>query len=181
MAKCNSLSIDVSGLFMAIQNECYVQLNDVADKIIEGFRLFIVSDGAGRVQWRENAASEFKILSEKMAEDIMEFQVGIRDTIENESWGSFYIAQIMVALYGNHGPLYTKPGEITFHDHMESFAESHAQSEYALPDGFNWPDPHPEKMLENVMKITKQYFKDGVKSLFRNINFYNYVHVTAGG
>ena len=65
MAKCNQLSIDVAGLYKAVQDECYILLNDVAAKIIEGFQLFIVSDGAGRVKWRENAAAEFKILSER--------------------------------------------------------------------------------------------------------------------
>ena len=176
MAQCNSLSIDVAGLYTAIENECYLLQNDVADKIIEGFQLFIVSDGAGRVQWRENAAAEFKVLSEKQTDDIMEMEVGIRDTIENESWGSFYLAQVMVALYGNHGPLYTKPGEIVFVDHMENFGESNAKSVKALP-GLSWDDPHPEQMLENVMKITEKYFRSGVKALLRNINFADYVHV----
>ena len=178
MAKCNSLSIDVNGLYRAIQNECLILINDVAAKIIEGFQLFIVSDGAGRIKWRENAAAEFKVLSEKQTDEIIEMQVGIRDTLENESWGSFYLAQVMVALYGNHGPLYTKPGEVTFHNHMEDLAESQAKSVWALPDGFNWPDPHPEKMLENVMKITKTYFRDGVNAILRSINFYDYVYVT---
>ena len=181
MVKCNTLSIVVNGLWYAIQNECYILLNDVAAKVIEGFQLYIVSDGAGRTAWRENAASEFKILSERMTDEIMEFEVGIRESLASEAWNSFYAAQIMVALYGNHGPLFTKPGEITFHDHMESLDISKAVSEYALPDGFNWPDPHPEDMLKNVMKITKTYFRDGVNALLRNINFYDYVHVTAGG
>ena len=181
MAKCNSLSIDVNGLYKAIQDECYILLNDVASKVVEGFQLYIVSDGAGRIQWRENAASEFKILSDRLTNDIIEIKVGMREGLESDAWNSFYAAQIMVALYGNHGPLYTKPGEITFHDHMESMDESHAQSVWALPDGFNWPDPHPEKMLENVMKITKTYFQDGINRLLSNINFYDYVYVTAGG
>jgi len=74
----NTLSIDVNGLWMAIQNECYVLLNDVAAKIIEGFQLYIVSDGAGRIKWRENAAKEFKILSEKMSDDMMEMTLGVQ-------------------------------------------------------------------------------------------------------
>lgn len=133
MAECKHLEIDVAGLMNAIQNECYILLNDIADKIIEGFGLYIVSDGAGKVLWREHAASEFKILSEKISEDIMEFEVGIRDTLENESWGSFYAAQIMVALWGNHPPIYSKPGETVFDDDMESFIGSNAQTSYPIP------------------------------------------------
>lgn len=178
MVRCNSISIDVDSLYKAIQDECYQLLNAVADRIITEFRQYIISDGAGRTKWREHAASEFRVLSENIASDIMEFQVGISDTLESEAWGSFYAAQIMVALYGNHGPHFTKPGEITFHDHMESLAESHAQGVYELPPGFNWLDPHADKMLENAMKKAKQQFKDGVKALLRNINFYDYVYVT---
>jgi len=175
----NTLSIDVNGLWMAIQNECYVLLNDVAAKIIEGFQLYIVSDGAGRIKWRENAAKEFKILSEKMSDDMMEMTLGVHEDLETEAWTSFYYAQIMVALFGNyHGSmLTTKPGEITFHDHMETFDESHAETVWTLPAGFNWPDPGADKMLKNVMKITEDYFKTGLSEILRNINFYDYVYV----
>lgn len=182
MKRCNQLSIDVNGLFKAIQDECFILLNDVADKVVEAMRLYIVSDGAGRLQWRENAAAEFKVLSDKVASDIVEVQLGIRDNMADEAWHSFYAAQIMVALFGNHpgSGLTTKPGEITFHDHMESLYESQASYVWRLPDGFNWPDPEFNKILGNVMKMTQTYFKDGVNALLRNINFYDYVHVTAG-
>ena len=178
METCNQISIDVNGLYKAIQDECFILLNDVAAKVVEGFQLFIVSDGAGRTKWRENAAKEFKILSDKITDDVVELQVGVRDNLESEAWNSFYAAQIMVALYGNHGPLYTKPGEMTFHDHMESIDVSGAQSVWALPQEFNWDDPHPEKMLSNVMKVTTHYFQDGMKTLINKINFYDYVYVT---
>ena len=72
MATCNELSIDVNGLYKAIQDECFILLNDVAAKVVEGFQLFIVSDGAGRTKWRENAAKEFKILSDKITDDVVE-------------------------------------------------------------------------------------------------------------
>lgn len=183
MTRCNTISIDINGLFRAIQSECYVQLNDVAQKVIDGFQLYILSDGAGRADWKENAAKEFKVLSEKITNDVIEMQVGIREDLASEAWHSFYAAQIMVALFGNHPPsggMKTKPGEITFHDHMESMDESHAKTVWTLPEGYNWPDPQADKMLENAMKMTRTYFADGLKRVLDGINFSDYVIVTAG-
>lgn len=177
MTKCNQQSVDVNGLFSAIQNECYLLLNDVADRIIKEFQEYIVANGAGRTFWRMNAAAEFKVLSEKITPDLIEMKLGEPENLASEAWHSFVAAQMMVALFGNHGPLYTKPGEITFHNHMEDMNESKAQSVWKLPDGFNWEDPHPEKILANILKTTKTYFQDGVQELLRNINFYDYVYV----
>ena len=60
---------------------------------------------------------------------------------------------------------------------MEACDESHAETVWTLPEGFNWPDPGADKMLKNVMKITEDYFKTGLSEILRNINFYDYVYV----
>lgn len=181
MVPCNKLYIDVDGLYSALQNECFVMLNDVADQIVKYFGQAIHEGGAGRHKWRDNAAKEFKVLSDKIAKDMIEVKVGLREGLEAEARSSFYAAQIMVALYGNHGPLYTKPGEMTFHDHMEDMRESEAKSVWALPSGFNWADPDAEHMLENGMKQVRTYFKNELRRILRSINFSDYVHVTGSG
>lgn len=178
MAGCNSLWIDTDGLQRAIQNECFIVLNEVADKIIKQFGRAIIEHGAGRTKWRENAAKEFKVLSDKISSDMVEVVVGQRDGIETEAWSSFYAAQIMVALFGNHGPLKTKPGELTFHDHMESIEESHASTVWDLPEKFNWEDPHPENMLNNIFLTTKKLFDDGLRKAIRSIRFSDYLMVS---
>jgi hypothetical protein len=84
----------------------------------------------------------------------------------------------MVALFGNHGPLKTKPGELTFHDHMESIEESHASTVWDLPEKFNWEDPHPENMLNNIFLTTKKLFDDGLRKAIRSIRFSDYLMVS---
>lgn len=180
MTRCNTIQIDVDGLMRAIQNECFVMLNVIADKIVKDFGQAIMENGAGRTKWKENAANEFKVLSDRIADDVVEIKVGLREGQDTEAMSSFYAAQIMVALFGNHGPLYTKPGELTFHDHMETIDESRATTVWPLPEKFNWPDPHPEKMLENIFKNTKKLFKDGLAEALRSINFSDYVQVSGG-
>ena len=180
MKKCNQLSLDTIGLFNAIQNACVDLVKDTAEKIKEEFAQWIYLDGAGRHVWRENAGAEFNIIATKIASDVIEAQLGMPQNIESEAKIDNYLAQIMVALYGNHGPLYTKPGEVTFHNHMESRERSRATTVWRLPKNYNWDDPNADKMLANSMKICSSFFKDGVNALLRNINFYDYVNVTAG-
>jgi hypothetical protein len=48
----------------------------VADKIIKQFGRAIIEHGAGRTKWRENAAKEFKVLSDKISSDMVEVVVG---------------------------------------------------------------------------------------------------------
>lgn len=182
MAGCNSLYIDLNGLLKAIQDECYQVLNEVADRIIKEFGEYIVAAGAGRTKWRENAAKEFKVISESASADIIEMNLGLREGLEAEAWSSFYAAQVMVALFGNHpgGHLTTKPGEITFHDHMESLDESHATTVWTQPEGYNWDDPHADIMLKNSMKRTEQYFKDGLQKAFDSVKFSDFLIVSGG-
>lgn len=194
MAGCNLLYIDAGGLLKAIQDECYQVLNEVADRIIKEFGQYIVAAGAGRTKWRENAAKEFKIISDKASEDMLEIQLGLREGLEAEAWSSFYAAQIMVALFGNHpenhsritdngsktSHMTTKPGELTFHDHMENIDESHATTVWELPEGFNWDDPHADKMLENSMKRAEQQFKDGLRQAFSAVRFSDFLFVSGG-
>ena len=162
MTSCNSLYIDADGLTAAIQKACVEKMNEVAEMLIKIFGNAIIAGGAGRTKWRENAAKEFQKISTAITADMIEMKLGLREGLESEAVSSNYAAQIMVALFGNHGPLYTKPGEITFHNHMESREESRATTVWPLPKKYNWADPHPEKMLENAMKLTEQYFKDGL-------------------
>lgn len=176
MAECNRLSIDVVGLYTAIQQNCRMLLDDVAQNIIDEFGMYIYQDGAGRHEWRANAAQEFQKISEKMTDELIEVEVGLREGLDSEAFSNVYAAQIMVALFGNHPPIYTKPGEETFHDHMQDRRTSEAESVYRMPY-FEWGDPGAENMLSNAMKNAKTFFRDGLNSILSDINFYDYVYV----
>lgn len=180
MAGCNSMYIDINGLMAALQKACLEMLNEVAEIVIKVFGNAIIAGGAGRTKWRENAAKEFQKISTDISMDMIEVKLGLRDGLESEATSSNYAAQIMVAQFGNHGPLYTKPGAITFHNHMESREESRASTVWPLPAGYNWADPHPENMLENAMKQTEQYFKDGLQHAYDSVNFSDYLIVSGG-
>ncbi len=180
MVKCNSISIDVVGLYTAIQQNCRALLDDVANNVIDEFGMYVYQDGAGRHEWRANAAQEFQKISETMTDDLIEVKVGLREGFDRDAYSNVYAAQVMVALFGNHPPIYTKPGQETFHDQMTWRGESEAESEYRMPQ-YEWGDPGAQNMLSNVMKNVKTFFKDGLKSILSDINFYDYVHVTAGG
>ena len=176
MVKCNSLSIDVVGLYTAIQQNCRALLDDVAKNIIDEFGVYLYQDGAGCHEWRSNAAEEFQKISETMTDDLIQVEIGIRPGLEQDAYSNVYAAQMMVALFGNHPPIETKPGLEVFKDHMLDRGTSNAETVYPLPN-FSWPDPQADKMLENAMKNAATYFKDGINSLLSDINFYDYVYV----
>ena len=176
MAKCNSLSIDVVGLYTAIQQNCRALLDDVAQNVVDEFGMYIYQDGAGRHEWRANAAQEFQKISETMTDDFIEVKVGMKPGFDQEAYSNVYVAQMMVALFGNHPPIETKPNMEVFKDHMLDRGRSDAKTVYPLPN-FSWPDPQADKMLENAMKNASIRFRDGMKSLLADISFYDYVYV----
>ncbi len=176
MTKCNTIWIDETGLIRAIQEACVKMLDNVFEKLKEAFSLEIMFAGAGRTKWKENAGKEFKKISTELTRDVIEMTVGLNPDIPNRAWSDNYAAQIMVALFGNHPPIETKPGLEVFKDHMESRGISNAVTVYPLPN-FSWPEPGAEEILSNAMKLTKKYFEDGMKTIADGINFYDYVYV----
>lgn len=179
METCNTISIDVNRLYKDIQQACLDFLNDVADRVIDEFSMAIYQGGAGRHAWRANAAQEFQKISEEMTEDAIQITVGLRDGIAAEARSNVYMAQVMVALFGNHPPIETKPGLEVFKDHMLSRGISNAKTVYPLPQ-FGWPDPNADKMLDNSFKKLQTYFRNGMRNIVRDIRFSDYVYVTKG-
>jgi len=179
METCNTISIDVDRLYGDIQQACLDFLNDVADRVIDEFSMAIYRDGAGRHEWRANAAQEFQKISEEMTADAIQVTVGLRDGVATEAKSNVYMAQVMVALFGNHPPIETKPGLEVFKDHMLSRGISTAETVYPIPQ-FSWPDPHADKMLDNSFKKLQTYFKNGIRNIIRDIKFSDYVYVTKG-
>lgn len=82
MATCNELSIDMSGLYAVIQKACKNLLDDVAERVQQEFGPLIYQDGAGRHEWRSNAAQEFQKISESITNDLIEVKLGLRTGIE---------------------------------------------------------------------------------------------------
>ena len=178
MSKCNTIQIDVDGLWTAIKQACMEELNNIADLLIKAFQAEIKLGGAGRHEWRKNAGEAFQKLSEEMAGDIIRITVGIDPSLPGDAWYDNMAAQMMVALFGNHPPIETKPNLEVFKDHMRSRGISTAKTVYPIGQ-FSWPDPDAENMMENAFKLTKKYFDYVVnKNIISKINFYDYVYVT---
>lgn len=171
MKACNTLSLDVAGLWNAIQKSCYEMINEVAEMLITMFGSAIQTAGAGKHEWRENAAKEFKKISEEMTDDLIKIELGLNPDLVD---GAPYAAQIMVALFGNHPPIYTKPGSTVWNDDMSGLTESVAGSIYGIPQ-FNWPDPHMDEILKNCFSLIKIHFKNNVGAILQSINFADYV------
>ena len=107
MKSCNTLSIDVDGLWKAIQKSCLDMINQVAERIIVMFGHYIYQNGDGRHMWRQHAASEFQRISEEVTDQLIKVELGMNPGLTD---GDPYASQIMVALFGNHPPITTKPG-----------------------------------------------------------------------
>ena len=180
MKECNTISINVNKLYEDIQKACLSFLNEIAERVIDAFGMAIYQNGAGRHEWRANAAQEFQKLSEKMTNDLVQVVVGLRQGVEEEAHTNVYMAQVMVALFGNHPPIETKPGLEVFKNHMRDRGISDAKTVYPLPQ-FDWPDPRADKMVENALKIIRPYFDDAITRIMRDINVSDYVFVSGGG
>ena len=121
MAQCNSLSIDVAGLWSAIESAAKALIYDVADKIVTQFGHYAYNLGAGKHVWRLNAAKEFKIIEDNMTNELFEVTLGMDKGLVD---GSPYASQIMVALFGNHPPIFSQPGSEVWNDDMTGRRES---------------------------------------------------------
>lgn len=148
----------------------------MAEEIIQELRPIIEKDGAGRHEWRSNAAKEFQKIAESATDEIIQVKLGLRPGIESEAWGSFYAAQVMVALFGNHPPIETKPNLEVFGDKMVEKHKSTAQTVYEIPQ-FGWVDPQFGEVLNNIFTKKRVAFGDACESILSGINIANYVHV----
>lgn len=176
MKACNSLSIDVDGLWNAIQQSCLAMINEVAERIIVMFGHYAFQDGAGRHEWRQHAAQEFQKISEEKTNELVRVEVGLNTELDDSTP---YAAQIMVALFGNHPPIMTKPGATVWNNDMTGFKQSTAHKVYSIPQ-FDWPDPGADNWVINCFKLTKTLFDAGVASILQSINFADYVYVSGG-
>lgn len=177
MVKCNSLSIDVDGLWKAIWDQAKTLVYDIANGIIDEFGSYAWQDGAGKHEWRENAAKEFQIITNDVSDEMIKVVLGLNKGLVD---GSPYAAQIMVALFGNHPPIFSQPGSEVWNGDMTGKRQSLAMHVYGIPQ-LGWEDPGASNWLENCFKDAKKNFEDGLKARLSTINFYDYVHVTAGG
>lgn len=160
----------------AIRAACISALNDVAERVIEEFGPEIYRGGAGRHEWRANAAQEFQKIEENVTSDLIQIKLGLRKGLESEAWGNVYAAQVMVALFGNHPPIETKPGLEVFGDQMLGRHTSTAETVYEIPQ-FGWGDPGADEMVKNALKNTSTYFTDACEHILDGINVSDYVHV----
>ena len=187
MEPCNNISIDVAELYGTIQKRCYEFLKYIVDRTLKRFGEYIEQGGAGRIQWRKNAAAAMKEISCEIAQDMVSVKFGLDPSIEAEAQSNYYAMQIMVALFGNNPPLYTKPGEMTWHSYNPPDARlthkevSRAKGVWELKGKHGQADPGAAHKLENALTEQTTEIKKGLDSLIDGINFFDYVIVSTGG
>ncbi len=177
MKECNTISINVNKLYEDIQKECLIFLNEVAEKIIDEFGIEIYQNGAGHPDWRLEAAKEFQKISEKTTADLVQVVVGLRPGVAVEALTNNAMARVMVALFGNHPPIETKPGLEVFKNHMRDRGLSNAKTVYPLPN-LGQPDPHADEMLKRVLDKFRPHFDEMIPRIMKNIKVSDYVFVS---
>lgn len=176
MAKCNTLSIDVEGLWSHIQSQFLAAMLDAEEKLIEALRLEIMFAGAGKTAWREEAQAAIQEVSRELAEDFIKLEMGLPKNFD--SYANDKSARIQVALFGNqeHGNIRSKPGGDVYGDDMNGMHLSNALSNWDIPQFDQTADG--TAMLENAIKLTRSYFSDAIKRAWSSINFSNFVYVS---
>jgi len=136
--------------------------------------------GPGKPEWREALAGELREVYRDVAEEAIEFGVGLPYSSFEES--GYKLIRAMVVAYGSGSEaggeaIHTKPGELVWDGDLESKGLSDAKSWYLLPEGFNQAG---NEFVENSMKIMRAHFKSILESSFAKIPqdvFWRNVHV----
>jgi len=157
----------------AIRAACRVAVDSVAEEVITEFGKYALADGAGKTLWRQHAAAEMQKIADDAAQDVIRTNIMLNPGLVD---GSPYASQIMVALFGNHPPIFAQPGSEVWNDDMTGFRQSLAESVYGIPQ-FNWQDPGAQKWLNNSLKNAEKSMTDACEHILDGINIANYVHV----
>jgi len=175
MTKCNTLSIDVMGLWNYIQSQFLSAMQDAEEKLIEALGLEVMFAGAGKTRWREEAAAAIKEVARDVTNDYIRFEAGLPKNFD--SYADDKSARIQVAFWGNqeHGNIRSKPGGDVYGDEMDGMHLSNALSNWDIPQFDQTADG--EAMLQNAIKLTRVYFSGAIKSAWASIDFANFVHV----
>lgn len=183
--KCNTLSLNGSALYSALENYYVDALQRAEDKLIEIMREEIqrtTNGGApGKPSWRNEISSMLRETYRVVANGYIEAEVGV--PYEVSEGNGYELVRAMLIAYGGGSaaggePITAGPhGRSVWNENLDGKHPSRAESTYQLPSGFN---QRGNNFVENAMKRMNKHFNDILKDASASIPaslFYDFVSV----
>ena len=113
--KPTTVRFDSARAALEVRKIARAKLEEAAEKLTDIIKAEIDKNGNGSHVMRDEAKSAVKKVLEKFTNEIVEYDVGIKEEDLSGMTENFFIA-VMVVLHGNqtHGPIWTKPGSPTY-------------------------------------------------------------------
>lgn len=123
----------------------------------------------GKPEWRSELAGELREIYRIVADEVIEFGVGLPH-MTYASAGYKFVRAMLVA-YGSGSeaggePIRTRPGEQVWDSDLRERGLSKAQSSYLLPNAFN---QEGNDFIENAMRIMQTHFKDTLERIWAGL------------
>lgn len=175
MATCNTIYIDTDALAGDLIKTAVEAMEAVEFNALEKLAKEIFTGSESRKVWRMEALQALREVERVVAYDYVSMVFGA----DLDSMSGDLLNRVTVALYGNQasGHIRSKPGGDVYGKAMDGKHLSNAVSNYDIPQ-FDHPQQYNgEKMLDNVMKLTKTMFGDAIAMVWKSFDFSQYVHV----
>ena len=172
----NKLSFNVTGAMDEITTAIDICLDELSVDFQEVIRKQILENGRGSGIMKEEAVRHVKEISRSFNGNVIELEVGVDEDAGDEQ---AHIRTVVV-LHGNlnSGPLFTKPGQMTWRKHVSYRAQSRAKSVYHL-DNLMQTDVSG-KLLANSMNDIEHYakaFLEAVEQVMASVDLSEYLIV----
>lgn len=117
-------------------------------------------DGPGKPEWREALAADLREVYRVVADEVIEFGVGLPYLNYADAGYKFVRAMLVAYGGGNAAPggekIHSRPGELVWDDDLHDHGPSQALTEYDLPDAFN---QEGNDFLSNAMRLMRVHFQ----------------------
>ena len=169
--RCGTIAIDKGAVMAAIKEIVVAALEDETEALLAMMRREIqrVTHGGapGKPAWRDELAAELDEVYRIVADEAIEFGVGLPYSGYADAGHKFVRAMLVAHGSGSKAagggePIAARPGELVWDDDLRDYHPSTALTQYPLPEAFNQTG---NDFVGNAMRMMEAHFKATLESL----------------
>lgn len=160
---CGSLQLDMDGLFKQLRDTLAQVLEEGTETLLDLMQDEIQKtthgDAPGKPVWRDHLAAELQEVYRVVADEVIEFGVGL--PYMNYADAGYKFVRAMLVAYGSGSEaggkaIRSRPGEMVWDEDLREVQPSRALTEYNLPGAFNQTG---NDFITNAMKLMQTHFR----------------------
>lgn len=159
---CGHLHLDTESLLKQLRNALVQVLEKGTETLLnlmqDEIQKTTYGDAPGKPAWREQLSAELREVYRIVADEVIEFGVGLPYT--NYADAGYKFIRAMLVAYGSGSEaggeaIRSRPGELVWDEDLREAQPSRALTEYYLPDAFNQTG---NDFIANAMKLMRTHF-----------------------